>query len=1308
MAKKSPKELKDEGVALGALIAKARKKPHNFALVIAKDEGVVLEADPRKASAVMWRQAKANGGTSKGTMGTFSVRGKLLEFTVEGEDSPPKVLLMQTKKHLKDRGLAFKVAFVMPSGESISDDGDEDDEEQPKDIAEADAPDEQEEDKSTDDRAEALTAKIKELAAGVQKLAASNQTAAAKMAEGLKRASDAVASGNYGAAESTIAKIEKALGAASAASETPAKEDAGGPGPTVPDVDTDAMRAAVEKAYKDVEGKLVEIKQAGGTAVSKKAGQLEAAYANFLKSDDFQKATGLINLAKTFVEKEYGKLEKSASGFMDTLSEMASDAVETVKEVVSDVAEAADDFVDSLTEDGRKKLELQRLGYSEEEQDSIVAALKTDPNAVKKAKEKLVDEANVPDTQKAALKKLTEKNPKSFEAAMNTLKDLEADGPVDAGPEKIAEGKAALDTAQKTEAEKLAVFNVANTALNELKSGNPAPNSDWAKGLAKADAAEKAWKDFNDALPDPASMTESERNEAMLKGMELDRLRKEATQSAEEAKALDIKAAQDAAAAAKDKHDTAKKDTEAAAESLKKQEAKQGILNAITVGPLSANHGAPFDDAVSAKFIEGFQKDPGLTTKAIESATGARHPEAVANALGGIADKLSAGFADKDGKTLPEGADPRAYAEKLIQTGSYCGPEYFDKLDAYIVSGAHLEDSGFNDDPNDKSNVRAQKRSVATASAMIDGDGNLDVESEAAQKAVGNLLFHPDAMEHPMPTMSDTALRTLEELKKPKAGEIINGMTKPTVGGGAQELVGRAVGVTGPVSADQAKTAVLATMLKSLDQGPVGSCFSTAPSRNLREGQPLVAMEKYAEIASTGKLTTAKGPKTPVITETPPGEDPIMRSFEYTLATALARNEASTQFNAIKGRNEAGAAAIRGDVATAMGKEEPEVGKDIAKILLQIRRGFEIQYDPNAKLDGVSGDGHSSQGRHVLVEKATKTVITSREKFVAAVTPMVLKALGLEADSDAAKALKPKIEAEFVDAMVTTKQVTKPDGTTETVVDRAPWKMASGGQTGEAVEQLFGETDYNVALAENYDYNADGDPIPKSNTRAKQGARTAQVLEDLVGTFGADPADMIVIRTVGIHGFNAMPNDPSLKPILEGEGTVEDRIKSTLIDPGAKIASDDMSVEQTQQYYDDKVAASRKHVERWISEASTPHEKQRLEGFLGDFDTAAKDNRPTEGKTPTELADLIKTVRTAAHFSKPDAGRNAMAAELITDLGAPEVVIADTNWGDSTYHVYIVAAPDPMSGEVILWKKYDPLAHARFSNQNGSMPPGQA
>lgn len=712
------------------------------------------------------------------------------------------------------------------------------------------------------------------------------------------------------------------------------------------------------------------------------------------------------------------------------------------------------------------------------------------------------------------------------------------------------------------------------------------------------------------------------------------------------------------------------------------------LTAAMDSGPLSGHTGRPFKDTVAEQFIQGFQKDPRLTAAAVQAAEGSRHPDAVAAALSSVSDKVAAGFADGEGNALPETVDPREYAESILKMGAHCGPDYFGRLDGYIDSGAHLKASGFKNDPADKKNVRAQKRSVAVAGALLDGDGNLKLDSKDAQAAIGNMLFHPDAMAHPMPSMTDTTLRTLEELKQPKAAEIVAGMTKPAEGGGAASLVADALGVTGPVTADQARTAVLATMFKSLDQGPVGSCFSTAPSRNLREGQPLVAMEKFAEIATKGTLTTSRGLPTPVVTEIPPGEDPIMRSLEYTLATALARQEMSTQNQTIQNRNMAGVDAIRGDIATALGKGEGEIGGDLFKILMAVRKGFKVQYDPTAALDEVSGDGSSSQGRHVLVDTVTGEVMTSREKYVNAVTPRVLAALNLDPDSDAAKALKPRIEADFVDAMVTT----KPDGK----VDRAPWKMVSGGQTGEAVEQLFGDTDYNVAAEDNYKKDASGNYlldgqgnyVPLSDTREKQGARTLKVVEDLVASFGDKPDDMIVIRTVGIHGFNAMPNNPTLKPLIEGEGTMADRLKAAVADPGDRIAKAKMPVPQAQKHFDASVAATRALLQGWHDKAA-PDKKAGYVERLTKFDAKAKLLRPTEEKTPSEVADLAVEMRNGV-TTKPDRARDIAAASMIQDLGCPEIIIADTNWGDSETHTYIVLAPDPLSGQPVLWKKKDP------------------
>ena len=53
-----------------------------------------------------------------------------------------------------------------------------------------------------------------------------------------------------------------------------------------------------------------------------------------------------------------------------------------------------------------------------------------------------------------------------------------------------------------------------------------------------------------------------------------------------------------------------------------------------------------------------------------------------------------------------------------------------------------------------------------------------------------------------------------------------------------------------------------------------------------------------------------------------------------------------------------------------------------------------------------------------------------------------------------------------------------------------------------------------------------------------EGARTTQVLTDFLNNFQGDARQMATIRTVGMHGFNALPNDPSLAP-LKGKDNAE-------------------------------------------------------------------------------------------------------------------------------------------------------------------------
>jgi hypothetical protein len=119
--KKTPAELAAEGAELAKIIATARKRDHNFAMLIGK-EGIVLAADPKKPAATMRRQAKAEGGGAKGAQGIMRVSGKVIEFHCE-EESPPKMLGKMAKVHFKERGQAYKVVIMTPAGEMGDEDG---------------------------------------------------------------------------------------------------------------------------------------------------------------------------------------------------------------------------------------------------------------------------------------------------------------------------------------------------------------------------------------------------------------------------------------------------------------------------------------------------------------------------------------------------------------------------------------------------------------------------------------------------------------------------------------------------------------------------------------------------------------------------------------------------------------------------------------------------------------------------------------------------------------------------------------------------------------------------------------------------------------------------------------------------------------------------------------------------------------------------------------------------------------------------------------------------------------------------------
>ncbi|MEM6828059.1 MAG: hypothetical protein AAF553_08955 [Pseudomonadota bacterium] len=121
--KKSSAELKEEGIALGEQITLARKRTVNFALLMSK-EGLVLQTDVKKGPDILWRNAKKMGGGPKGAMGTMAVKGKVIELNCL-DDSAPNQLPKLAKKWLAERGQAYKVIMITPSGEIGDEEGDE-------------------------------------------------------------------------------------------------------------------------------------------------------------------------------------------------------------------------------------------------------------------------------------------------------------------------------------------------------------------------------------------------------------------------------------------------------------------------------------------------------------------------------------------------------------------------------------------------------------------------------------------------------------------------------------------------------------------------------------------------------------------------------------------------------------------------------------------------------------------------------------------------------------------------------------------------------------------------------------------------------------------------------------------------------------------------------------------------------------------------------------------------------------------------------------------------------------------------------
>ena len=126
-----------------------------------------------------------------------------------------------------------------------------------------------------------------------------------------------------------------------------------------------------------------------------------------------------------------------------------------------------------------------------------------------------------------------------------------------------------------------------------------------------------------------------------------------------------------------------------------------------------------------------------------------------------------------------------------------------------------------------------------------------DSSSPDGKAAMDHMMFHPGSLNtfSPHMTAKMTEMRDLfEGPDGASAQNLIDSTKVPTPPMAGTVAGGKIIaGTMGKKPADindtDAKAAVLSAMMTPLSQGPVGSCFSTAPVRAIRETDPLRAME---------------------------------------------------------------------------------------------------------------------------------------------------------------------------------------------------------------------------------------------------------------------------------------------------------------------------------------------------------------------------------------------------------------------------------------------------------------------------------
>ena len=1239
MAKKTAKELKEEGAELSTLIAQVRKRPHNFALMIAK-EGLVLEVHPKRGPDILKRQAKSNGAGSKGAAGIMKVKGKVIHLEVPTEDYPA-TLPKLAKKHFSDRGLPMKVVISLPEVEE------EEEKEAPKEEKQVRKPSEPEQ--------TATPAKPKKPVLAETAPEASKPTEDAKTPEPPKEAASEVSAEN-----------------------------------------TDALRKNLISEFKDMEPRLQMAFDATHPGAVKKVKTLASNFATTVQGDDLSRAGASLTLLNKTVDdviKKFGNGEAKAS------------------------APPLDDLFGDL---------FKALGPSQDAELGPVLGPEEPPVGPQ------VAPPNIPPKLMTKLEALKDSDPKTYATAMAAVQKLDPTGTIDVSPKGYTDSLKKLQAAQQKVADALKAYQVERDKSDTLELAEKKAKDAHDAALVVQKAAQKAVADFMAATPQPMTAQQAAQLTpltAALTAADADVVTKQtaltAATTAFNAQVPILNATVNAYHAETPKLDAARKDQKA-------YDDKKALMDALSFGPLSPTAEKPLNDAQRAIMIEAYGNSPDLGQAALEAIAKAQDPAKMVENVGYVSGKLTDGFADKDGKRISATQEQQEkMAANAIKLGAHEGPEYFEGLKSYLESGEQhkKDDSGALDpaDPDPKKEAVRQKKVNVKRAAMVAGkvlksDGTVDFDSADAKGAMNDMKFHPGSLLQPAPAVIDQMQSLEADFKNPKfaakmtatmaatklpAGDnFITGVSKTR----SSELVSRTLAGDAKTPPDDmdAKKAVLAGMMSPIYQGEVGSCFTTGPVRKMRQEEPDRAMENMSNMLQTGQFKGSSGKVVPVNMDVLPGENPMVRSLEYSLASVAAsaannfdrRNMNNGLWDNSAVRNDADGNPIASgglnDLAAIVGPDkwnnsQPDPAKGIvlgmrAKLENAIRNQLNFTYDSTTPSSGGGGDGSSSLGYLKLTYNNVK--IENEAQFITA-----LRAIAFFASGE----LPLTQTAKDVDDLVTSPEFIKwvkagfPGGD-------YPWAIGGGGFSTETTRSLNGG---NVSA---------GKFMNPVGANVSEGDRTRALLDGLLANYGGpgdEPNEGVwTSGNQADHAFNIRTQDPGFQALRDPDSAA--KIEAKLMAPGREIMNKDLGLEKTVDMFEEQVRAAgsgwassqsalilvamdkkpttdmspkklRKHVETVLEPACKAEIKARFDRW--------KKNLTDRGNPPSGADETKKKDEIEKALRKALARGSDFA--MINEFDPPQVVVADTNWGSYEDNILFVMAPNPMTGELMMWKKHE-------------------